>query len=90
MFTACSKSYPRFYDELNSSHRAIRGSPNNALAVGLAIVNVADRFISPIITPDYPITGEAEYSQHTQPKNALGAIEKVQQLPRRTSDAGVG
>jgi hypothetical protein len=56
MFTAYSKSYPRFYDELNSSHRAIRGSSNNALAIGLAIVNVADRFISPIINPDHLIT----------------------------------
>ncbi len=90
MFTAYGKSYPRFYDELNSSHRAIHGSSNNALAVGLAIVNVAERFISPIINPDYPTTGQAELSNHNQPKDALGAIDKVRQLPRRTSDEGVG
>jgi hypothetical protein len=90
MFTAFDKSYQRFYDELNSSHRAIHGSSNNALAVGLAIVNVADRFVSPIKNPDYPTTGEAEISRHNQPKDALGAIDKVGQLPRRTSDSGVG
>jgi hypothetical protein len=90
MFTAYSKSYPRFYDELNSSHRAIHGSSNNALAVGLAIVNVADRFVSPIINPDYPSTGEAKISTHNQPKDTLGAIDKVGQLPRRTSDEGIG
>lgn len=90
MFTAYGKSYPRFYDELNSSHRAIHGSSNNALAVGLAIINVAERFISPIINPDYPDTGHADVSAHNQPKDALGAIEKVRQLPRRTSDEGVG
>jgi hypothetical protein len=90
MFTAFGKSYQRFYDELNSSHRAIHGSSNNALAVGLAIVNVADRFVSPIKNPDYPTTGEAEISRHNQPKDALGAIDKVGQLPRRTSDSGVG
>ena len=90
MFTAYGKSYPRFYDELNSSHRAIHGSSNNALAVGLAIINVADHFISPIKNPDYPVTGVAEISPHNQPKDALGAIEKVRQLPRRTSDDGVG
>ncbi len=90
MFTAFGKSYPRFYDELNSSHRAIHGSSNNALAVGLAIINVADRFISPIRNPNYPVTGEAEISQHNQPKDARGAIEKVRQLPRRTSDEGIG
>jgi hypothetical protein len=90
MFTAYAKSYPRFYDELNSSHRAIHGSSNNALAVGLAIINVAETFISPIKNPDYPTTGEAEISTHRQPKAATGAIEKVRQLPRRTSDDGVG
>ena len=90
MFTAFAKSYPRFYDELNSSHRAIHGSSNNALAVGLAIVNVAERFISPIINPDYPITGRAEISIHNQPGDALGAIAKVKQLPRRTSNEGDG
>lgn len=90
MFTSYTKSYPRFYDELNSSHRAIHGSSNNALAVGLAIINVADRFISPIINPEYPLTGEKEWSQHNQPKDALGAVNKVSQLPRRTSDDGVG
>lgn len=90
MFTSYAKSYPRFYDELNSSHRAIHGSSNNALAVGLAIINVADHFISPIINPDYPTTGQAEISVHNQPKDALGAIAKVEQLPRRTSNEGDG
>lgn len=90
MFTSFGKSYPRFYDELNSSHRAIHGSSNNALAVGLAIINVAETFISPIINPDYPISGEAEVSRHKQPKDAVGAIEKVKQLPRRSGDEGVG
>lgn len=90
MFTAFGKSYPRFYDELNSSHRAIHGSSNNALAVGLAIINVSDHFISPIRNPTYPITGEAEVTRHNQPKDAVGAIDKVRQLPRRTGDEGVG
>lgn len=90
MFTAFAKSYPRFYDELNSSHRAIHGSSNNALAVGLAIINVAERFISPIINPDYPTTGRAKISTHNQPTDALGAIAKVERLPRRTSNEGDG
>ena len=40
--------------------------------------------------PDFPRTGEAEFSEHNQPKDALGAIKKVRQLPGRTSDDGVG
>jgi hypothetical protein len=88
--TAFSKSYPRFYDELNSSHRAIHGASNKALAVGLALINAADEFVSPIINPDFPFTGAAEISRHSQPADAEGAIEKVGQLPRRTGDAGEG
>lgn len=88
--TSFSKSYPRFYDELNSSHRAIHGASNKALAVGLGIINAADTFVSPIINPQFPFTGTAEVSHHHQPMDAQGAIDKVGQLPRRTGDEGEG
>lgn len=78
--TAFSKSYPRLYDELNSSHAVIHGASNRALAVGLAIVNVADEFVSPV----------GGRNSHRQPADALGAIAKVEQLPRRSGDEGVG
>ena len=78
--TAFSKSYPRFYDELNSSHAVIHGASNRALAVGLAIVNVATEFLSPV----------GELNHHNQPQDALGAMAKVEQLPRRSGDEGTG
>lgn len=78
--TAFSKSYPRLYDELNSSHAVIHGASNRALAVGLAIINVADEFVSPVGTRN----------KHNQPRDALGAIAKVEQLPRRSGDEGSG
>ncbi len=78
--TAFTKSYPRFYDELNSSHAVIHGSSNRALAVGLAIVNVAPDFLSPV----------GKLNKHHQPQDALGAMAKVEQLPRRSGDEGVG
>lgn len=78
--TAFSKSYPRLYDELNSSHAVIHGASNRALAVGLAIVNVADEFVSPV----------GRRNRHQQPKDALGAIAKIEQLPRRSGDEGTG
>jgi hypothetical protein len=78
--TAFAKSYPRLYDELNSSHAVIHGASNRALAVGLAIVNVADEFISPV----------GGRNRHTQPKDALGAMAKIEQLPRRSGDEGTG
>ena len=60
-----------------------RGDPrrvNRALAVGLAIINVADEFVSPV----------GERNRHNQPQDALGAMAKVEQLPRRSGDEGVG
>jgi hypothetical protein len=78
--TAFSKSYPRLYDELNSSHAVIHGASNRALAVGLALVNTADEFLSPV----------GKLNHHNQPQDALGAIAKVEQLPRRSGDEGVG
>jgi len=78
--TAFSKSYPRLYDELNSSHAVIHGASNRALAVGLAIINVAETFVSPV----------GKRNRHNQPQDALGAMAKVEQLPRRSGDEGVG
>lgn len=78
--TAFTKAYPRLYDELNSSHAVIHGASNRALAVGLAIINVSDRFLSPV----------GGWNTHRQPQDALGAIEKVEQLPRRSGDEGTG
>lgn len=78
--TAFSKSYPRLYDELNSSHAVIHGASNRALAVGLAIINVAEEFVSPV----------GKRNRHAQPRDALGAIAKVEQLPRRSGDEGSG
>lgn len=78
--TAFSKSYPRLYDELDSSHAVIHGASNRALAVGLAIINVAEEFISPV----------GKRNRHNQPRDALGAIAKVEQLPRRSGDEGIG
>lgn len=78
--TAFTKSYPRLYDELNSSHAVIHGASNRALAVGLAIINTASEFVSPV----------GKRNRHNQPQDALGAIAKVEQLPRRSGDEGVG
>lgn len=78
--TAFAKSYPRLYDELNSSHAVIHGASNRALAVGLAIINTANEFVSPV----------GARNAHNQPQDALGAIAKVEQLPRRSGDEGIG
>ncbi|RYG38918.1 MAG: hypothetical protein EON93_01070 [Burkholderiales bacterium] len=81
--TEFSKSRPRLYDELNSSHQTIHGDTDSAIAAGFALVNSAETFISPIRNPwplrDHP----AVVSKHNQPKNLCSIAEKLTRLPRR-------
>lgn len=72
--TAHVKALPRLYDELNSSHATIHGNTEVAIAVGLVMVNLAERFQSP---------GLNEVSRHRQPDDAIRVIKKVRELPRR-------
>ena len=44
--TAHVRALPRLFDELTSSHATVHGASNNALSVGLAMVNLADEFVS--------------------------------------------
>lgn len=85
--TAHSKARPRLYDELNSSHSTIHGASNQALAVGLAMVNASEEFISP---PNQSAGKRDNVSIHKQPAAAETTIEKLEELPRRSSpyDAG--
>jgi hypothetical protein len=83
------KALPRFYDELNSSHQIVHGASNQALAVGLAMVNASPTFVS----PDRNRTdGEAVVvTKHDQPRVAAAAVDMVRnKLPRRSAGAGAG
>jgi hypothetical protein len=85
--TAHSKARPRLYDELNSSHLTVHGASSQALAVGLVMVNAAERFISPGLQAD-PDRGNV--SEHTQPAAAEGVVRKMHEIPRRTGSATHG
>lgn len=80
--TAHSKARPRLYDELNSSHLTVHGASNQALAVGLVMVNESDTFVSPERQRD---DGRDVVSRHLQPGDAEGIIRKVEEIPRRAS-----
>lgn len=77
------KALPRLFDELNSSHLAIHGSADFAIAAGFAIVNHAEYFISPdrnkVDLTRYP----AFVTKHTQPKATERTIKKIEEIPRR-------
>jgi hypothetical protein len=85
--TAHSKARPRLYDELNSSHLTVHGASNQALAVGLVMVNESDTFISPERQVE---NGRDVISQHMQPTDAERIIRKVEEIPRRASPAHHG
>lgn len=89
-FAEFHKSYLRFYGELNSSHRTILGSSNNALAVRLAIVKVVEQSISPLKNPDLPLDRDVQYPEHRQSDGAQDDINMVEQLSRRTPNEGDG
>lgn len=81
--TAHQKALPRLYDELNSSHSTVHGAFDQAIAVGFAMVNAADRFVSPDRNKGVPLT-QPIWSLHNQPKAAELTVKKLRQLPRRS------
>lgn len=90
--TEFGKARPRIYDELNSSQVTIRGDTDSAIAAGFVLVNIADTFVSPVKNPWplEPITIPAIINKHKQPNDALKMIEKIRQLPRRSSIGNSG
>jgi hypothetical protein len=87
--TAHQRALPRLYDELNSSHATVHGASEQAIAVGLAMINLAEAYVSPDLNkagPDLP----AVVSRHRQPRDAEITIEKVKQIPRRSGSSGRG
>lgn len=82
--TAYSKARPRLFDELNSSHLTIHGDTNGAIAAGLALVNSASTFVSPLMNP-WPLgQHETRVTSHHQPGDLASVIRKLTELPRRS------
>jgi hypothetical protein len=85
--TAHMKARPRLFDELDASHSTVHGDNLNALAVGFAMVNYADRFVSPI----NQVGREVRYNRHNQPADTVKVIEKLREINRRPGpQAGPG
>lgn len=79
--TEHSKARSRLYDELTSSYQTVHGDSNNALAVGLVMVNRSDTFVSPLRQHQgLPTT----VNIHQQPKAAIRTIEKMEEIHRRS------
>lgn len=87
--TAHQRALPRLYDELNSSHLTVHGASEEAVAVGFAMVNIADQYLSPDRNKENRFSGPL-WSNHKQPRDAQLAVEKIKQLPRRAKIGDVG
>lgn len=79
--TAHIKALPRLHDELTSSYQTIHGDSQHALAVGLAVINNADTFISPDLNKDPD--REVVVSTHSQPNATQRTIAKIEEIHRR-------
>lgn len=88
--TAHTKAQPRLHDELNSSHLAVHGASNQALAIGFVQVNASDEFISTDRNKHSLATNAPLVNVHRQPKDYLGILAKVSELPRRSGTTGTG
>jgi hypothetical protein len=84
------KALPRLYDELNSSHLAIHGSADFAIAAGFAVVNIAATFVSPGRNKHHVADGEFAVTPHRQPAVTIRTIEKLKEIPRRTQSGTEG
>jgi hypothetical protein len=87
--TAHQRALPRLYDELNSSHSTVHAATDQAIAAGFAMVNIAERYLSPDLNKKNRAT-EPEWSSHNQPRDATLACDKIRQLPRRSKTGTSG
>jgi hypothetical protein len=88
--TAHQKAVPRFYDELTSAWRCINGSAQRGIAVGIAMVNAASSFVSPIRNPGDAGHKALVVTEHRQPNDALLIQNAARRLNLRSDVNGSG
>jgi len=85
--TEHGKSQPRIYDELSSSHEIVHKGNSHAIAAGIAVINIAARFASPLRQSS---ANEIHFSNHTQPGATEKMVEHLRGLPLRAGIGDVG
>ena len=81
--TEHKKSQPRMFDELSSSHGIVHDGDNESIAAGIAVINIADRFVSPLRQklPNESLV----WTSHNQPHVAESMVRHLRGLPIRAS-----
>jgi hypothetical protein len=81
------KAKPRIYDELSSSHEIVHDAKHSVIATGIAVVNFADSFVSPLRQN----VGQPKHiTRHPQPHYASQMVEHLRKLHMRPDDGPVG
>lgn len=88
--TEFGKARPRLYSELDSSHVLVHGDTDAAIAVGLALINGSDTFISPTKNPCIAWGAPMTPSTHHQPRQLNLTIAEMRTLPRRETTGRPG
>jgi len=86
--TEHSKSKPRIFDELSSSHEIVHRGEPNAIAAGIVVVNLASSYASP--TRQERREGELIITAHRQPDVTADMVKHLQGLAMRDAVGEVG
>lgn len=86
--TEHSKTKPRIFDELSSSHEIVHQGDTNAIAAGIVVVNIADEYASP--TRQVSAEGELIKVKHRQPQVTESMIRHLEGLVMREGPGTVG
>lgn len=88
VMTEHGKSQPRVFDELNSAHSIVHSGRQDAIAAGIAVVNIAEEFASPL--RQTAARRDLFISHHNQPEVAEKMVRHLRGLPVRDDASGVG
>lgn len=86
--TEHSKTKPRIFDELSSSHEIVHQGDRLAIAAGIVVVNFADQYASP--TRQTSGDGPLIVSEHRQPDVTKSMVDHLNGLIMRSTIDGVG
>lgn len=86
--TEHSKSKPRLFDELSSSHEIVHQGDTNAIAAGIVVLNIADSFASP--TRQVSRDGPLVITPHKQPGATQAMVKHLRGLKMRDKIGEVG
>jgi hypothetical protein len=86
--TEHSKTKPRLWDELSSSHEIVHQGEPNAIATGVVVVNIAPQFASPLRQAPQPAA--LVFLPHRQPHVTQDMIKHLRGLKRRSQLGDVG